>query len=154
MSQGCGPCLDTNCLVCEDPSFCGKCKTSYEIHDGICVKSRGKCSETLLGTGCTYCYSGFYLLNNLCLQACPSGYITLNSYCQLNNTKVIDVDLSNQIKIASVFGFSVGSDNKNESPNFDSNDPIPALNRGYYFASNSYMNMTQFLISPAFSINL
>lgn len=59
--------------------------------------------------------------------------------CDLTLELIIDLDLYDELRLDTVSGFLVGSDNVLKYPDFDSADPTPAKDRGYYFAGTSYL---------------
>jgi hypothetical protein len=58
----------------------------------------------------------------------------------------------NKIITSNYNGFSFGSDSINTYPKIDPNDPVPALNRGYYFNSSSFLTSNQYFLGPDMSI--
>ncbi|CAG9312421.1 unnamed protein product [Blepharisma stoltei] len=168
----CNICDDPLCSVCTgfDTNKCSSCVSHahntpcscdsdyYLFPDGFsclpCFTGCSTCSSSHYYQ-CSACDSSFYLLNVLCDAQCPSGYSqnSVTNKCDLTNNLVIDLELNDYIVLDILSGFTVGSSNANSYPIFDANDPIPAINRGYYFTDQSYMS--GFIVfSPYFSVML
>ncbi|CAG9321664.1 unnamed protein product [Blepharisma stoltei] len=104
---------------------------------------------------CISCNTGYYFLNYLCLPSCPSNYETdlqLN-YCNLLSLEAYSLLFKNQILIDYINYATVGSQ-ANPYPQWDSNDPIPSIYRGYYFTLTSQITHDNLIISPFFTVNL
>ncbi|CAG9335952.1 unnamed protein product [Blepharisma stoltei] len=171
-SRSCNICDDPLCSVCTgfDANKCTMCVSNASgtpcvCNSGYIVSSDGfSCLACFTGCSlcsstdyyqCAACYSSYFLLNILCDSQCPSGYsqnIATNK-CDLVDSLVIDLELDDYIVLDTLYGFNVGNNNTNIYPAFDVNDPIPAINRGYYFTGQSYMS-SSLVFSPYFSIML
>ncbi|CAG9333972.1 unnamed protein product [Blepharisma stoltei] len=108
-----------NCVSCSDG-----CKT---------------CSGNAFWYQCSSCFSGYELLNNLCL---PKAHLQSTSF-EFNSQTNLGME-QNQI-------FQVGSNSNNKYPDYDANDPYPTFQRGYYYTNLSYMTSDKFNLSPWFS---
>ncbi|OMJ79755.1 hypothetical protein SteCoe_20141 [Stentor coeruleus] len=106
---------------------------------------------------CLACENSRYLVGSVCADQCPVGAVVIGYTCITNNSPVIntvfDAIGSVQADGVSSVVFKMGSED-NEYPDFDSNDPTPALNRGYYFNESSYMTSSPFSISYNYTIDL
>ncbi|CAG9312389.1 unnamed protein product [Blepharisma stoltei] len=171
-----------SCNVCDDPlcsqctgfsgGLCTQCVSNASGASSTCTCNAGyvlssdgfsclpcfsgcsSCSSTQYYQ-CLTCDSTHYLLNVLCDTQCPSGY-SQNSgtnKCDLTNNLVIDLEFDDYIVLGTLSGFNVGNSNTNSYPNFDTNDSIPAIHRGYYFTGQSYMGGS-IVFSPYFSVML
>ncbi|CAG9314446.1 unnamed protein product [Blepharisma stoltei] len=154
---GFGTNLCTTCVIHASGSVC-LCDIGYYLSsDGFsCVVCSTGCSAC---TGlnyyqCSSCMSSYYYINNLCEPSCPTGY-TQNSTthnCDLYSSLALYLNLIDQLRLDTVSGFTVGSDSTNTYPSWDAYDPIPAIQRGYYFTGSSYM-ISNFKFSPYFSLS-
>ena len=148
-SSTCNICQDPTCLICTN--FTGSC-VSYNCDSGYyklegmtdCELCDASCAECK-GAGpteCTSCSTN-YLLNGACYPFCPTGYTSGTNACTLSLSKIVDLDLSGILGVVpdSQMGFSsiAGSSNTEFYPSFDSNDPWPLKDRGYYFHTGSYL---------------
>ncbi|OMJ79754.1 hypothetical protein SteCoe_20140 [Stentor coeruleus] len=106
---------------------------------------------------CLACEDSRYLVGSVCADQCPIGAVLIVHTCITNNSPVINTvfDAIGNVQTDGVSSvvFKMGSED-NEYPDFDSNDPTPALNRGYYFNESSYMTSSPFSISYNYTIDL
>jgi hypothetical protein len=138
----------TSCIPC-GPGFylsgisCASCYTGCKTCSGPNINN------------CLSCLSGYFLWNNLlCLTLCPSGYTpTYSSYNCTYNTNLGLKLVLDTLNIGNNGAVVYGADSQNYYPEFDSNDPWPAYDRGYYFTNGSYI-ASQLVVAPTFSINL
>lgn len=65
----------------------------------------------------------------------------------------MSLEFDDHIKLATLSSHDVGDDDSNVYPIFDASDPLPAINRGYYFKGTSYMkSLNAITFSPYFTI--
>ena len=104
---------------------------------------------------CTYCDFGHYLLGNLCVSSCPTGYLAGGLLCVVDTNPFITLtlnDIQDQVTDSSSgIVFSTGPDTS-FFPIGTSSDPIPSYQRGYYFTSTSYMTSSNFVMSHNFTL--
>ncbi|CAG9310521.1 MLEC_2 [Blepharisma stoltei] len=169
----------TSCNICDDP-LCNKCSSFYAGDCYECVahasgtpctcdstyylsSSGSTCLDCFSGcstctssdyNSCSQCISGYYLFGSmLCDTQCPDGFIKGANTCQLDHSLILNLSFNDYIVLDTLNGFDVGIDNTGKYPNFDANDPVPAINRGYFFNGNSLMKMTsQSIFSPCSTI--
>ncbi|CAG9335200.1 unnamed protein product [Blepharisma stoltei] len=173
----CNICNDVLCSVCTGfdygkctqcianasgaPSSC-TCNTGFIISsDGFsCMACSNGCSQCtdITYQKCISCLPEFYFFANTgqCLTACPSGF-TINTgtnTCDYLTNLGASLDLTDQIRLDTVSGFSVGNNNANVYPDWsDIYDPIPSYKRGYYFDQKNYLSTTV-MIAPSFTISI
>ncbi|CAG9321670.1 unnamed protein product [Blepharisma stoltei] len=178
-SNSCNVCYDTLCATCSffNSGQCSACVTHASVlaggicacnanyipsTDGFscvwgCYAGCASCSGTLY-TQCTSCFSGWFLYDNMCLLACPTGFTQdsgLNQCTSPPTSPIISLQFQNLIILNTVNTFSIGSSSTNTYPTYDANDPLPAVNRGYYFTgASSAASTNSYIISPLYSINL
>ena len=70
---------DNNSLIMTYYSNLGPCVNQTNVYCDICNTNCLTCD----GPTCTSCYYGYSLFNGECLSACPQGYISVNSICEL-----------------------------------------------------------------------
>ncbi|CAG9321678.1 unnamed protein product [Blepharisma stoltei] len=117
-------------------------------------------TSTGLYTDCTACdYTNFYMSVGspiICVDYCPTGYLDNgDGTCAWYSDLATSLDLnSGSVSLKKSGSWKYGASQSNNMPNYDANDPYPALQRGYYFASNSIANTTAgIVISPYFTMN-
>ncbi|CAG9335199.1 unnamed protein product [Blepharisma stoltei] len=172
----------TSCYICDD-FLCAECSSFWSGACTLCIPnaSGSPCScnsgfyqpdanQALCSacySGCAHCTGSYYYLctscssssffynSKMCLPDCPIGYTknTGTGNCDLSSVTALSLSFSNQILLDQLSGKQVGSSFSNAYPTYDSNDPVPAYLRGYYFNSNSYLT-TMFMLAPNFSISL
>ncbi|CAG9330128.1 unnamed protein product [Blepharisma stoltei] len=105
---------------------------------------------------CSSCLAGYYLLGQVCTPSCPTGYTqdSVNNQCILISEMPFNLQLQNLIQLGTVNGVQVGSSSSNIYPTFDNADPIPSLNRGYYFTPSSYMASSSLIMSTFFTVSI
>ena len=113
---------------------------------GCCVDQCTTCFGPIY-YNCLSCPGGTYLLSQICVNPCPLGY-SLSSVCVLTKNPFLALTL-NQIQnpisdSVSGISFSTGT----------ASNPIPAMNRGYYFNLNSFMTSDSFILPYNFTIIL
>ncbi|CAG9335204.1 unnamed protein product [Blepharisma stoltei] len=170
----CNQCADPLCASCTNfsPGSCTKCvgfssdapSQACACIDGyfirynyICLACPAGCKKCLsfIFNSCTSCFSGYYLNSGMCISKCPSGY-TMNSLtntCDISGSTLFFSDFYNLIKLDAISSLKVGNIDTNKYPIYDSNDPWPAINRGYYFSGNSSISTT-YMIGTSFTISL
>ena len=138
---GCATCTDFNATC--SPTVTSPCNPGYTYsstnHDccnSACTDCYGPYSYN-----CKSCSASYYLLSQVCLSSCPVGYsgnpcaVYLNPFLNVLPNQIKDVVVDSARGIS----FETGVDTS-FYPSGKSSDPIPAMNRGYYFTSTSYMS--------------
>ena len=92
---------------------------------------------------------GYWLYKSMCLGVCPTGYSQSGAVCAITSTLASSVVLNGETSYSTIGSYDCGSDHVQ----YDVNDPLPALDRGYYFTPNNYMS-TQIILSPDLCINM
>ena len=165
-SSGCGAwgtcnqCKYASCSSCSD--FNGTCTAgASECVSGFTLSSTGKCCNS----ACADCYgpgfdnciacSGSYLLGQLCVNSCPLGYTAGTNVCTSSTDPFLVLTLSQILDVVhdsvSNIAFSTGSDTSFYPTGLDS-DPVPAMQRGYYFAGASFMTSAAIYIPYNFTM--
>ena len=160
----CNQCLYSDCKTCTNYNIACNSSVNNSCLWGYHITTSRECC----GNGCDSCYgphisncysciSGLYLLSQVCVSICPTGYIIIGNNCTANYTNIIDITMNGfQDQITNVNSgiiFSTGNGTQ-FYPNGMPSDPIPAYQRGYYFTSASYMTSTKFILSYNFTISL
>lgn len=168
----CNLCNNPKCLTCDDftTSTCLTCVTHasgaptcscdttyYWLTESCepCQANCDTCSAYSLGS-CNACTTSFYLVQEICITKCPTGFS--GASCDTQVEPALDISLSNIIK-DSFYGFSTTitvhtGDSTLFYPNAGNFDPIPAKDRGYYFTGSSYMYLdaNSFVFAPEHTI--
>ena len=158
--QTCNGC-DPLCTRCTGPSvsecWCGEnadvegseciCRQGYVMVGTECVVCDYRCLECfgLEFYNCIECSN--YLIETVCLPLCPVGYMAMGNRCEQENTGslalryVLDTPLTtvkDQIQgLAAVYGSYSSGDS-----GLESSKPVPAYERGVYFAgTGSYLTL-------------
>ena len=166
-NNACYICKDPLCAVCADRTSLAclacipysqgspcQCFTSYFAYYSLCYKCFDRWDSCNgFGFHCNTCKNGYFIQNNFCLPNCSTGYYLLNSVCVFNYSEVINLDLSNPILLGNISEFTVGLYSNNSYPDYDKNDPWPAIERGYYFFNNTFMTSTLSL-SPSLTLSV
>lgn len=151
----CSLCSDSICETCLDrlTPQCTKCTENasgfpctciefYFSYLGKCYKCFDRCSTCIsFGFWCTGCKETLKLLNNFCINECPTGSSVNGQICTINEFVLAYVEFRNVINLSMLGGFSVGSEDNNTYPEYDENDPWPSNERGYYFHEQAYMGL-------------
>ncbi|CAG9321677.1 unnamed protein product [Blepharisma stoltei] len=109
------------------------------------------CSSSLFND-CTSCNPGLVQFNYFCLNDCPTGK-SLSSIQCIGPDLGFGFDLTNSLILSQIGVWDIGNNNANIYPNFDVNDPKPAINRGYYFKVSDRIS-TSGVIAPSFALSL
>ena len=134
-------CLDHSTLI---EKVC-VCDEGYYMDTNACLPCHSSC---LACTGPTYyqCTSCLdYLLELVCLSACPIGFLESSNNCTIQNTNSPTLEfVFNTIQGVFYDNIShagaVTGDNDRYYPNLDTSDPVPAYGRGIYFTgTGSYL---------------
>ena len=166
----CNLCSDPICYNCSDfYGQCSKCKGNATLVGSICECDIGfywdigletceVCSDVCLTCSgpnsfdCTSCKNSKYLLAQICMDICPIGYQETSGYCLMTASKVVDF---------AVKDFNISGDNYFTNANAikyypvtNTSQPLPALNRGYYFSYNTSMASDTILLSYNLTIVL
>ena len=159
----CTQCLYPGCSSCTDySSTCtttnsSPCLSGYTLSTTLlncCNPACGDCYGAF-SYNCVACSGSNFLLGQICVSVCPIGYTVVGSECYVNVNPFIDLMLDAiEDEVAETAGgiiFGTGADT-NFYPNGESSDPIPAMNRGYYFTSTSYMYTPSLTIPYSFTM--
>lgn len=159
----CNLCYDQKCSYCSTFfAGCTLCVShAYLLSDSSCICDYNyiwdteleecrpcseKCSTCDGGgyLGCSSCKDGFYMHWGLCLGSCPTGYQVSGSSCVLISTKRIMNMKFNKIEpivYDTMYGIpAVTGSSSKFYPDYDIDDPIPAIERGYYFGGSALMH--------------
>lgn len=161
----CGLCINEECLSC--PGFPSSTCLSYPQYDDCapnwdnfenynnCCSEGCKTCDGPFEYSCKTCIDDLVLVNELCLENCPTGYYKRNGVCILSNELIVDFTFNTIYDIyvdkRHDVTFSTGFD-ESYYPDQLPSDPIPAKNRGLYFKSTSYMTSSNITMSPTFTI--
>ncbi|CAG9321665.1 unnamed protein product [Blepharisma stoltei] len=152
----CNLCSLAGCDACTGASTCGLCNGDLFFIDGEC-----KCRYTFsaLDTSTCYCPSGLQF-KSACVNFCPTGTLNYGEgmSCDLDSHQgwvfSLLLDKIEGIVTDSINSISVLAGNSDIFyPTYDSNDPIPAYKRGYYFNGNSLMQLPPHVKSSSSSLN-
>ncbi|CAG9319086.1 unnamed protein product [Blepharisma stoltei] len=110
-----------------------------------CFKGCSTCSTSSFD-GCLSCNSGYYLIGGMCLTSCPTGWPPSSGSCIQASNNIFDFTFN---QIQGYFDFPnydlymiCGSNPIKFYPDYDNDDPYPAIASGYYFNPiSSYMQM-------------
>lgn len=155
LCQYCASFESTTCLQCVDNASGEPCVCDDKYYDSsyICNLCYSRCATCNNGGYiCLTCEPTYIYLQGLCLPTCPTGYSSSTS-CTLSVETVLALNLNTIIELGSINSFQIGNDPHNIYPDFDTNDPWPMKNRGYYFKNNLSMNTT-LLFSPLLSMSI
>ena len=132
------------CDLCAGPDAtnCINCSLGYFNNSLECEICNISC-KPCFGPNYYQCIScEHYLLNSICLEQCPVGYIEENNLCKIQNLNRISIQFL-FTTIQSVYWDQIsnisaltGYNSENIYPNLDNTDPIPAYQRGLYFNGN------------------
>ena len=159
----CNLCADPICYDCSDfYAVCSQCKSNAAIVGSSCECNGGYywdidlevcavCSNVCLTCSgpntydCTSCANSLFLLAQICVDICPIGYQEVSGNCVLTVNEVVDFTIT---------GFTISGDNYFTTANSIehypvsiTSQPLPALNRGYYFSSTTTMSSDTILLS-------
>ena len=142
---GCTYCIDHAYLESSTKCVCyeGYIWDEDEEKCKPCVKNCKTCNGGGY-LGCSECKTGYYMLWGICYSACPTGYSVSGTECVLTGSERIMDMLFN--KVQGVVYDSVNSipavtgTSSTFYPDYESDDPIAAYSRGYYFRGSSIMN--------------
>ncbi|OMJ84684.1 hypothetical protein SteCoe_14141 [Stentor coeruleus] len=181
-ADSCVLCDDILCAQCPLYTQCNLCTTysSKSAITGLCEcdlgygKNIDKCEPchfsckkctTSSYTGCVICMEGFLYFEDfkrcINIENCPTGY-SLGADCAQPSTQAIFSIFFNSIQSIYYDLISkipiISSDGLSSYPYLTNNDVRPAKNRGVYFTSNSYMQISEsgnskILLGPEFSIS-
>ena len=153
----CNKCLSTTCATCDNfnntctQTIVSPCKSSYYLSTTLncCSSSCKDCYGPSL-FNCKACFSPKYLIAQACVTSCPIGYTISSSSCIASISPFITLNLNviqdTLTDSSSGIQFGTGKDTS-FYPTGTSSDPIPAVQRGYYFTPTSYLS-SQSIILP------
>ena len=161
----CAPCAESSCSTCTNfNATCIEDLPSGQCIGGLTLTQSGSCCAGNCGdcygpssTNCLSCVAGYYLLGDNCVQSCPQGFVvnlgncvaSVNPYISLS----FDVIQAEIVDSASGIVFTLG-DTTNFYPGTSVSNPIPTMQRGYYFTSSYYLVSTVLTVSYNFTIIL
>ena len=154
-SSSCDLCNSDLCLLCSYfTSPCTLCASNSILTSGTCVTCFTgclTCTTTSYNT-CNSCIEGYYMWDDsVCLNQCPTGFAE-DSSCVFEASLALSVNLK-ELLLGNGDETTYGISSTNIYPDFDANDPWPAVDRGYYFSKGSYLS-SAVIIAPTFSINI
>ena len=162
--------FDTSCSSCITNASGIPCDCSVGFLWDSATEVCGGCTincDTCTGgdfAACTFCSTGYYLCQSVCVAACPNGYTTntVARTCTLSNSLSFKFAPSSlqDIVVDSVASFSVTTGSSTVFyPSYVTGDPYAARYRRYYFTGSSYMkappnsaSTSNFYISPQFTV--
>ncbi|CAG9335184.1 unnamed protein product [Blepharisma stoltei] len=157
----CSSFLANTCTYCISNAFGSPCKLYSGEHQppnkafySVCYTGCATCTDSLYSS-CTSCNLGYFLYNGMmCLINCPTGYIEDSSTnaCIFSSSVGLSLNFYDEIKLDSISGAQVGLTN-NTYPIYDTRDPYPQYQQGYYFKSTSSITANT-VIGPYFTISL
>lgn len=88
------------------------------------------------------------------MVSCPDQFNqdSVLNVCTLITNLILSIDFSSTLNLATLSGLTVGNSGLNYYTNTDSNDPSPAINRGYYFNSNRVLTSPGYRVAPFFTL--
>lgn len=161
-----GQCAQFNCTKCESYSSDANCliEVKNPCYTGLAVVGDNKCcSSTCMDCDkyfyfkCSECIQGMYLAGIYCYKSCPLGFSISSSTCTKSTSLIINAKFDELTSVIKSSPFEINFSSGNLSlfyPKFSTFNPIPAINRGFYFNTNSFMNSTKFTLFYNFTLNL
>lgn len=179
--NSCILCFDKVCENCENFNTCTNCIQNSTLVDGVCQCDQDKvfdlneqqcvfCYENceicigMQASDCISCANGFYFVHGYCML-CPLGYIIEDFNCIVKDTFAFDLEMNSLVGVFydSRNGIKIITGNSEKFyPDYDSNDPIAAYLRGFYFDGQvSYLEIPKstdsakgLILCPVFSIQI
>ena len=153
----CAECEYADCTTCTNfnaactSTGVSQCLAGYRLSSGkMCCNSACDDCYGPKFYNCVSCNIGFSLLTQICVSSCPLGYSSTSSICVESRNPFLSLTIDGiqdqVLDTSQGIVFETGRDT-NFYPNGELSDPIPALNRGYYFTTTSYMT-SQLIILP------
>ena len=132
------------CLNCTAHASGAPCSCAQGYYDAapFCLLCFPRCETcSIAGFYCSSCVTGYLLQENICVKNCATGYTKDSSSktCSFVNKTIVDLYLNDAIILSNLSNINIGLLSNNSYPVYDSHDPWPARNRGYYFWPGSYM---------------
>lgn len=170
-ANGCSLCIDSICLLCENPEICTECFEFSKVVNGVCqcINSfngvTGACNPILdcypgckacsdvSASSCTECNEGFCQLVGYCMLL-PTGYTTVNQACKLVSDTTFSITFNAMQGLLYDEYHSVPVITGSTSafyPDYDYDDPILTPFQGFYFNGiSSIIRLPRFsdLINP------
>lgn len=158
----CQKCVDMKCDYCTSynevcvETIIDPCAAGYFLSPlGNCCNSL--CLECYAGNffDCLSCHDPSYLLGQVCVNTCPLGYMLSGSACieYLSPCILLTLDKIQDIVIDSISGIHFGTGTGTEFyPSMTIYDPIPTMQRGYFFNQTSVMESGDFRLSYNFTM--
>ena len=144
----CAQCSQTTCSTCTNfNASCYADTPQGQCISGLIFNENGKCCAThctdcygASAASCLACVNGHYLLGTSCVSECSLGFSVSGNSCvaSVNPYIVLSLDViqSKVIDSASGIVFTSGSP-ANFYPTVNTNNPVPTVQRGYYFTTYS-----------------
>ena len=157
MESSCSTCTDFNATCIQDVPL-GQCLSglTFTASGKCCIGTCGDCYG-VYDTNCLSCIEGYYLIIDNCVSICPLGFIGENGMCVIGVNPFIvlsfNVILSRLVDIASGIVFTSGAPGS-FYPSTSVSNPVPAVQRGYYFTTFSSMQSEILSFSYNFTIVL
>ena len=159
-----------NCFA-STTSSCSSCMTGYVLYGSVCETScptgiadfcTGFCCTSPCSacfgqtpTNCIACVSGYHLLGDNCVIQCPLGFFVQGSNCNPGASLFLDLSLdvikSKVADSANKVVFTTGASGL-FYPGVSPYNPLPTLQRGYYFGASAYMSSSAFEMTYNFTM--
>lgn len=111
----------------------------------------GACCLNCLQTdidGCTQCSSGF-LVENLCIAQCPTGYSLSGSICSLSTTLILETKFDNSVSLLENSFQEWHTTDYSSFATPSKASPLLTIDRGLWFVENSMMETyLSLMVSP------
>ena len=119
---------------------------NYQAHSNINCTSND----------CSTCSSDYLQCESSCLKICPSGYIQSGEKCKSNaNSYFFNLNLASFTNFSMLPISPFSHPNISKFSNTLQGTPIPTIDRGYYFYSNSYLvSNTSWVVGPKFTFQI
>ena len=167
---------DGSCKACDEtidvntyPMCYSNCKglNGHYPESGKCKPCTADCLKCTGGNfnDCLVCSNTHFLLQGICTDFCPSGYLQSVGKCLVEDEFVFHLEphkiqnvVTDQRNLIPVL---TGKDNS-FYPEYDYTDPYAARDRGYYFTGSAYMQLpphnldssSLLVLSPEFTLEM
>ena len=156
----CNECQHVQCQYCSNFNNSCTIDTNYNpCNPGYILSAdKSQCCNTLCAScwghrpvQCSSCWAGSVLLGGQCVTECPIGFVLSSNMCiKIKALEILmNVDftsLADNFTEGNGTLFYTGSDS-DFYPYMKTSDPIPVMNRGYYFESTSYLKSKPILLT-------
>lgn len=173
----CNLCVNSLCTTCNNYYTCSACMQNATLVNGVCeckidfykvTLSSGvptcldcapTCQTACFGPNSCDCndYNSFsekLTIDRCCTEKCPLGFNLLNSECTRSISKIANFQLDRieynqwEDEFENIFYVIVPS----FTYNFNTSQPIPVQNRGYYFFTTSFAETSRINMNFEFTI--